>query len=188
MILLLLWAVCGIAATIRRRDLYGDEDGLVPVLSWVGPLVGGLLLGPFALLTLLGQKEERQSLLSGKGGGMKHIESMLFVLAILLASVVPAWAASNVLSWQDNSTNEANFHVERKAEACAGTGAFAEIATVGINVSTFNDTTVTEGVTYCYRVAASNPAGKSAYSNTASRLVPFTAPAAPSGLGVAGGP
>ena len=116
-----------------------------------------------------------------------RIQFML-VLAVLLVSAGPAEAASNLLTWSDNSTNEANFHIERKAEACAGTGAFAEIATVGINVSTFNDTNVTEGVTYCYRVAASNPAGKSAYSNTASRLVPFTAPAAPSGLGVAGGP
>ena len=113
---------------------------------------------------------------------------LLLVAVLLLRFAGPAWAASNVLSWQDNSTNEANFHVERKAEACAGTGAFAEIATVGINVSTFNDTNVTEGVTYCYRVAASNPAGKSAYSNTASRTVPFSVPSAPSGLGVTGGP
>lgn len=109
-------------------------------------------------------------------------------LLILVLAASPAWGASNVLTWTDNSTNEANFHIERKAEACTGTGAFAEIATVGINVSTFNDTQVTEGVTYCYRVAASNPAGKSAYSNTAERTPPFSIPAAPSGLGVTGGP
>ena len=115
-----------------------------------------------------------------------RVITMLALLAIAWAT--PAWAASNVLTWTDNSTNEANFNIERKAEACTGTGAFAEIATVGINVSTFNDTNVTEGVTYCYRVAASNPAGKSAYSNTASRTVPFSIPAAPSGLGVTGGP
>ena len=108
-------------------------------------------------------------------------------LAVALTAA-PSWAASNVLTWQDNSTNEANFYVERKAEVCAGTGAFAEIATVGSNVSTFNDTAVVEGVTYCYRVAASNPAGKSAYSNLAGRTVPFTIPASPSGLGVSGGP
>ena len=110
------------------------------------------------------------------------------VIGLLMAWASSAWGASNVLTWSDNSTNEANFHIERKAEACAGTGAFAEIATVGLNVSTFNDTAVTEGVTYCYRVTASNPAGKSAYSNTASRTVPFSIPVAPSGLGVTGGP
>ena len=96
--------------------------------------------------------------------------------------VVPAWAASNVLTWQDNSDNEANFHIERKAEACAGAAPFAEIATTGANVVTFTDAAVTEGVTYCYRVNASNSAGVSAYSNTASRTVPFSIPLAPSGL------
>ena len=110
------------------------------------------------------------------------------MVVMLLAIPLPAWAASNVLTWQDNSGNEANFHVERKAEACAGAVPFTEIATTGANVVTFTDSVVTEGVTYCYRVAASNPAGTSAYSNTASRDVPFTVPVPPSGLGVAGGP
>src|SRR3990167_2953912 len=110
------------------------------------------------------------------------------IVAMLLTIPVPAWAASNVLTWQDNSGNEANFHIERKAEACAGAAPFAEIATTGANVVTFTDSAVAEGVTYCYRVAASNPAGKSAYSNTASRTVPFSVPNAPSGLGVSGGP
>ena len=128
---------------------------------------------------------------------MKHIESMLFVLAILLASVVPARAASNVLTWQDNSTNEANFHVERKVIptptgpiACTVTPAtdYAQIATTGLNVTTFSDAAVVEGTTYCYRVKASNPAGSSNFSNEAGRTVPFSVPAAPSGLGVAGGP
>ena len=110
--------------------------------------------------------------------------------SLLVLALLPtvAWAASNVLIWQDNSGNEANFHIERKAEACAGAAAFAEIATTGANVVTFTDSAVTEGATYCYRVAASNPAGKSAYSNTASRVPPFTVPLAPSGLGVSGGP
>ena len=110
----------------------------------------------------------------------------LVLIAVLLAT--PAWAGQNTLTWTDNSTNEANFNIERKAEACTGTAAFAEIATTGFNITTFTDAAVTEGVTYCYRVAASNPAGKSTFSNTASRTVPFTVPAAPSGLGVVGGP
>lgn len=110
----------------------------------------------------------------------------LGVLLLLVAT--PAWAASNVLSWTDNSGNETNFDVERKAEACTGPGLFTVLATVGANVTTYTDSAVSEGVTYCYRVDASNPAGKSAYSNTASRTVPFTVPAAPSGLGVVGGP
>lgn len=117
-------------------------------------------------------------------------ESLLIGLLtlILLGVGAPAWAGSNILSWTDNSTNETAFDVERKAEACTGILPFAVLASVGANVTTYTDSAVQEGVTYCYRVDASNSAGKSAYSNTASRTVPFTVPAAPSGLGAAGGP
>ena len=105
-----------------------------------------------------------------------------------LLGAVPAWAASNVLSWSDNSTNEANFVIERKAEASTGTTVpFTTLATTTANIETYTDSAVSEGVTYCYRVAARNTAGTSAYSNTAGRLVPPTVPGAPSGLGVIGG-
>ena len=115
---------------------------------------------------------------------MRRILTTALLLAGLLAVSTPAWAASNVLTWTDTSTNEANFNVERKAEACAGALAFAPLATVGANIATFTDAVVSEGVTYCYRVNASNPAGISAFSNTAARTVPFTVPLAPSGLAV----
>ena len=107
---------------------------------------------------------------------------IVFLGCVLLAT--PAWAGQNVLTWTDNSANELNFNIERKAETCTGTLAFIPLATVGTNVTTLTDTAVVEGATYCYRVNASNTAGVSAYSNTASRTVPFTIPAAPSGLGV----
>ena len=107
----------------------------------------------------------------------------------LVLMAAPAWAASVSLNWTDNSTNEVTFSIERKAEACSGTTLpFAEIATVPMNVTTFKDTAVAEGLTYCYRVAAQNSAGKSTFSNQAGTTVPFTIPAAPSGLGVLAGP
>jgi len=108
----------------------------------------------------------------------------LVLIAVLLAS--PAWAGQNTLTWTDNSTNEANFHIERTTAAdvpaCQTAGGFAEIAVVGMNVATFTDTAVTENQTYCYRVNASNTAGTSGFSNIAGRLVPLTIPLAPSGL------
>jgi predicted phage tail protein len=69
------------------------------------------------------------------------------------------------LNWRDNSTNESGFKIER----CQGSGCsnFAQIAQVGANVTSYNDTTVTAGVSYSYRVRAFNTAGNSAYSNTA---------------------
>jgi hypothetical protein len=94
-----------------------------------------------------------------------------------------AFAGQNTLTWQDNSTNETNFNIERKAGICsASVPTFTPLISVGVNVTTYVDTAVVEGVTYCYRVNASNSAGVSPFSNTAERLVPFTVPSAPSGL------
>ena len=107
--------------------------------------------------------------------------SGLALLGFLLFAT-PTWAAQNVLTWTDNSNNETNFNIERKADYCPGGVPFVEIAIVGANVTTYTDTAVTEGATYCYRVAASNAVGKSAYSNLAGRTVPGTIPAAPSNL------
>jgi hypothetical protein len=78
------------------------------------------------------------------------------------------------LSWTDNSNNETEFKIERSTDAGV---TFTEIATVGANVTTYADTGLTPLTTYSYRVRASNSAGNSAYSNTASvALMPPTAP------------
>jgi len=106
----------------------------------------------------------------------------LGLVVVLIPAV--AVAGQNVLTWTDNASNEQNFNIERKAEACAGGAAFVPLATVGLNIVTFTDLAVTEGATYCYRVNASNVAGASAFSNTAARTVPFSVPLAPSGLAV----
>lgn len=115
----------------------------------------------------------------------RYLIAFLFVSALVIMAI-PAFAAQNILTW-DDVANETTYHIERKTEACAGTGAFTEIATVGQNVVTYTDTAVAEGSTYCYRVAASNAAGKSGYSNTAGRTVPFSVPTAPTNLRLGGG-
>jgi len=91
------------------------------------------------------------------------------------------------LAWTDASDDEDGFSIER---AVSG-GAFSEIATVGSGVAAYSDTTVAAATAYSYRVRASNTAGFSAYSNTASATTPggvVTVPAAPTGLaaGVSG--
>lgn len=133
--------------------------------------------------------------LPGSRGGMAYRDSVKaggwFVGASLVAlALAPAVAdaASLRLTWQDNSTNETAFAIERKTGDCAAATAFAEIASVNANVTTYVDNTVVEGLTYCYRVAGRNPAGTGAFSNTASRTVPFSVPAAPSGLTITDGP
>jgi Fibronectin type III domain. len=71
------------------------------------------------------------------------------------------------LSWTDNSDNETEFKIERSTDAGV---TFTEIATVGADVTTYPDTGLTPLTTYSYRVRASNSAGDSAYSNTATAV------------------
>ena len=111
------------------------------------------------------------------------------ILGLVFLLAAPAWAGQNVLTWTDNANNELNTKVEGVVvpdlpNCTPATPGFAEIAQTGVNIVTFTDVAVSEGVTYCYRVRAWNTAGDSAYSNVAGRLVPFTLPSAPSGLSV----
>ncbi len=78
-------------------------------------------------------------------------------------SAAPASSSQIDLAWTDNSTNEDGFRIERKT-----TGSFTEIATVGPNTTSFNDTGLSASTSYTYRVRAYNTAGNSGYSNEAS--------------------
>jgi hypothetical protein len=82
--------------------------------------------------------------------------------------VVPS-AAQLTLTWQDNSTNESNFGVERKTGT---SGTYALLALVPANTTLYVDAAVTRGVTYCYRVDATNGAVASSYSNEVCATVP----------------
>ena len=83
------------------------------------------------------------------------------------------------LGWIDNAGNEDGFQVER---SMSSTGPFAQIASVGANVTNHNDTGLSPGTTYYYRVRAFNTVGLSGYSNIASATTQVPAPAAPSDL------
>lgn len=82
------------------------------------------------------------------------------------------------LSWTDNANNEEEFSIERSTDG----GSFAPMANVSANIVTYGDTGLTAGKTYSYRVRATNSAGDSDYSNTASAKTPQVPPAAPTGL------
>jgi oligosaccharide reducing-end xylanase len=77
-----------------------------------------------------------------------------------LGSTVASSSQIN-LSWFDNSNNETGFKIERKT----GAGAYAQIATVAANITTYNNTALTASTAYTYRVRANNATGDSAYSN-----------------------
>jgi hypothetical protein len=80
------------------------------------------------------------------------------------------------LTWTDGATGETGFKIERKAGA---TGAYGQIATVGADAASYNDTSVSVSTTYFYRVFAYNPTGDSQASNETAATTP--------GISVAGG-
>lgn len=70
------------------------------------------------------------------------------------------------LYWQDNSSNENGFEIQRKTS----TSAFAQIATTTSNITSYLNTNLASS-TYTYRVRAFNASGFSAYSNTATTTI-----------------
>jgi hypothetical protein len=86
------------------------------------------------------------------------------------------------LTWIDSDDTETGFKIER----CTGAECsdFAQIATVGANVTTYSNTSLTASTSYSYRVSAYNTAGDSDYSNTASATTQAApaVPAAPTNL------
>jgi hypothetical protein len=71
------------------------------------------------------------------------------------------------LAWQDNSSNEIGFKIERSPN---GTTGWTQIATVAANVTTHANTGLSCGTTYFYRVRAYSASGDSTYSNTANTI------------------
>jgi subtilisin family serine protease/fibronectin type 3 domain-containing protein len=92
----------------------------------------------------------------------------------IAASII---SASQVdINWQDNSTDESSFVIERSFTGMD----YSPLAAVSSNVTTYSDTTVTMGNVYYYRVKAVNIAGSSGYAATYARM---STPAVPYGLG-----
>ncbi len=85
------------------------------------------------------------------------------------------------LGWNDASTNETGFKVERSSSA---TGPFTLLTTVGAGVTTYSNTGLTASTPYYYRVCATNTAGDSAYATASAATLapPVVIPAAPTGL------
>ncbi|HJZ69254.1 MAG TPA: putative Ig domain-containing protein, partial [Blastocatellia bacterium] len=76
------------------------------------------------------------------------------------------------LVWQDTSTVEDGFQIERRGGTSAD---FSQIGVVGAGLTGFADTSVLANTAYAYRVRAFNSSGTSGYSNEASVITPETA-------------
>jgi hypothetical protein len=113
---------------------------------------------------------------SGGGGSAPNAPASLAAIAVSSAGIN--------LSWTDASDNEDGFKIERGTDGAA----FTQVGTVTANTAVYSDAGLTASTTYYYRVRASNGAGDSAYSNTASattRASAATILAAPTALSAA---
>lgn len=89
-------------------------------------------------------------------------------------SAAPASSTSIELHWNDTSSNETGFVIERSPD---GAGSWAEISRVTTNVTTYTDANLVCGSPLFYRVASFNTSAVSGWSNIASTSVcPPSAP------------
>lgn len=93
--------------------------------------------------------------------------SILAFMTIALTAT-SAGTADIELAWNDLSTIEDGFKIERDTDG----GGYAQIDTVAADVETYTDSGVATGHTYTYRVRSYNANGNSSYSNTDSVVVP----------------
>src|SRR5262245_61698970 len=112
--------------------------------------------------------------------------NLSFLLLFIVVLFFPSGAEPGqlTLTWNDNSTNENGFAIQRKL----GTnGTYTQIATVGTNTTSYVDTGLTTGASYCYKVDSFNAAGTSPFSNESCGIVPtstnFTLGVTKSGTG-----
>lgn len=90
------------------------------------------------------------------------------------------------IRWADNSGNESGFKIERAPDNAGAPGAYAEIAVVGANVTSYSNTGLSAGTKHWYRVRAYNAAGNSTYSNAANATTASTSTLPPTNLSATG--
>ena len=86
------------------------------------------------------------------------------VLAVTLGAAGTTRLARLTLNWVDNSGGAAKFTIERRMGT---TGTYKPVATTGVGITTYTDSAIVGGTTYCYRVKAFNASGESGYSDEA---------------------
>ena len=107
--------------------------------------------------------------------------SVALPLAAPTHLVAEAASSSQVnLSWTDHSASESGYAIERKTGEA---GEWTPVATVGVNVTSYQNASLSASTQYAYRVRAASPAGSSGYSAEAG-VTTFAAdsPTAPAAL------
>lgn len=96
-------------------------------------------------------------------------------------TVTAASGAAVELSWTDNSAHEDSYDIERSE---TGGWPFTNVGSVGSDVTTFRDATVSANRTYTYRVWVSREGARAGASNQVTAITATDVPPAPSSVDV----
>ncbi|MBI4421458.1 MAG: choice-of-anchor J domain-containing protein [Gemmatimonadetes bacterium] len=151
--------------TVKTVKLTGGVGGF-------SGTVDGLATGSGYILTVTGYDQNaihyyaRTTGLTVTAGQNTPGTVTLGTLLAVGLTATPAGATQINLAWRDSASNEDGFKVER----CTGAGCstFSEVVSVAANATSFQNTALTSGGTYGYRVRAFTAAANGAYSGTAS--------------------
>jgi len=165
-------ATLGVAYSGTLAGSATDPDGDPLTFSktsgpaWLTVAANGALGGT---PTTTGLQSFGISVADGKGGSAAATLEITVVSPPVTTLAPPSnLAASSTVSrridltWQDNSTGETGFKIERSNNGSK----FSQIATVGANVTSYSDTKRRTGKRYYYRVRAYDATTNTSYSNT----------------------
>ena len=155
---------------IQFDDQSRNDHVLIPC-----PATDGEAYKPLQALQAFNGKEAQgtwtlivEDLANFDGGRLLSWGLEIFIENELSAPLAPSGLRATLvareqvdLQWEDNADDEENYLVER----VEGNGRFQQIATVGADVVSYQDQSITDHGDYYYRVRAQNAGGASLYSN-----------------------
>lgn len=153
---------------IHRSD---DDAGFVLIDSVAADVTSysdtGLVVGVKYTYRVSAYNESSESAFSNS------VDAMLFVEAVDAPNNLMTTSTENSaeLTWNDNSSNEIGFYIERSDDG----GDFMVIDSVSADVTTYTDTALLAGVDYSYRVQAFSEYVMSDFSNTTDVYITPTA-------------
>jgi len=166
-----------------------DETNHIPTIFYGAGVTTGQYGNAGNLYNVLRTIEDSEGLPAlGNAAGAATMDYVFGAPTTTLAAptnlVATSVSATQInLTWSDNATNETGYRIERSTDGVN----FAALAGGGSNIHAYNNTGLTAGHKYYYRVYAVNGTIASGYSNVASAVAgqsggTATAPAAPSSL------
>ena len=151
--------------TNNSYDHFQGTSMATPVVSGIAGLLkaSNSALTNIQIKSLIENNIDTLGSLSGlvATGGRVNVNNIFPVAPSNLTAAV--FSATRIdLSWTDINSDEDGFRIERKTGAG---GTWGQIATVGANTISYNNTGLSESTNYFYRIRAYNIAGNSVYSN-----------------------